>query len=234
MTTAAQLIESAARTSRLVPEEQPVPPYISSRGLEIFNDILAEFGGNSVDIPVISMIDFDTIVGQIEYISGPGQYISGNQVMEIFNMHATQQQVRYGMLPFTEKMYNNVPFPQNEGVPSYYLLRKFDTTSTIIIQPNPTAVYTITMRCKQRLSEVDFNTNLTEVPAHWRRGLKFLIAKDFVTYFDLPVDPSFLQECMDVKKNLEAANTVDVFVEKTQILTNYPYCFPVWYGVVNV
>lgn len=228
MPTAAVLIESAARAARVIPEEQTMPGYIGQRGLEIFNDILGEFGGSHVTIPNQSIIDVPLVVGQEIYTSGNGaQYdIDDNQIIDIMDAWVTMNQVRYPLVEINEKMYRNICYPQSQGIPAMYHLREFNVFSQIILQPIPSQVFTMTLVCKQRLSQVSLTTDLSQIPAQWLLGLKFLIARDFIYYYALPQDPNFMNRVTEVYNNLMAENNVDVTVEKTEIITRNRFYYP--------
>lgn len=233
MTTAAQLIETASRTARVTPEEQSIEPYVSARGLEIFNDILAQFGGAGVTIPMQTVVTFNTVVGQETYLSGnnPTYDINANQIIDIIVMSAYLGNVQYSMRSINETMYTNITYPSNQATPQSWLLREFIDYSAILIQPVPAQIFSIVMKCKQRLSEVTYNTVLSTIPAHWRNALKFLIARDYAIYFDLPVDPALNARAEMLLKNLKAANVVDMSIEKTERLTNNRNYFPFFWGV---
>lgn len=228
MLTAAQLIERGARTGRLIPESQPMDPAYSERGLEIFNDILTYLGGAHVTIPYQSVIDFTINPGQEIYLSGNNvSYdINQNQIIDISDCWATMSQVRYPMVDINNKMYRNIVYPISEGIPAMYLLRIFNEYSQIILQPVPAQVMTGTLVCKQRLSEVTLTTSLDEIPSQWILALKFMIARDFRQYYAMPEIPEFNMRVENLIKDLMAENTVDVFVEKSEILTRNRFYYP--------
>jgi hypothetical protein len=227
MTTAAVLIENGARTARLVPDQQPMLPVYSERGLVILNNILDKFGGAHVTIPYESIVNFTLNPAQESYISSPsGPDIVGNQIIDISDMWATQSNVRYPLVDINNKMYRNICYPLSQGIPAMYVLRVFQSTSQIIVQPLPSQTMTATLVCKQRLSNVVLTDNMDQIPPQWFLCLQYLIAKYFRQYYALPVIPEFDQEIQSLMKDLMAENTIDVYVEKTEILTRNRFYYP--------
>ncbi|RTL14525.1 MAG: hypothetical protein EKK56_00785 [Flavobacteriaceae bacterium] len=228
MPTAAQLIEMAAHTARLIPEEQSIEPYLSSRGLEIFNNIIGEMGGAHVTIPYQSVVEFNLVPGQQTYSIGPdvSYDVNTQQIIGILDCYVTNNQVRYPLVPIDEKMYRNIVYPLSQGIPAMFLLRNFNTYSEIFFQPVPANIFAATLICKQRLTQVSFNTDLTQIPPQWILALKFMIARDFMYYYGLPVDPSFIARVEKLYANLMAENVVDVTVEKTELISRNRFYYP--------
>jgi hypothetical protein len=230
MTTVAQFIEDAARACRLVPEEQSIEPYQSQRGLKILRNILSKFSGAHVTTPYEKIVNFNTVVGQESYTNAPGSGfdINDNQIIDVMDVFATLNSVRYPITIINEKMYKNVVYPVAQGIPWMMLLRKFITSSTLIFQPVPAFVFDITLVCKQRLTTPNFNDDINAfISADWEDDLHYLVARDFMMYYSLPIPNQLFMERISIaEKDLKAQNNVDVFVEKQEILTQNQFYYP--------
>ncbi len=225
--TVAQFIESAARKARVIPIGQNIPDDYTKIGVEIFNDILDQFGGAGVSIPYQSVLTFNTVAGQESYLIGPGQAdVNSDQVIEIIDCWVTLNNVRYPLGNMNELMYSNIVYPITQGIPAMYKLRLFNTYSQLTLQPVPWTNFVATLICKQRLQEVTQTTTLTEIPANWNLGLKLMIARDFRDYLALPQDDNFLARVRKAELDLYASNVIDIFVHKNEILTHNRFYYP--------
>ena len=230
MPTVAQFIEDAARAARLVGEEQPMEPYQSARGLQILTNILNKFGGTHVTVPYETVVNFDTVIGQQTYSNGIGVDfdINDNQIIDIMDVYAEKEGVRYPVALINEKEYKNIVYPIAQGIPWMMLMRKFKTYTDLIIQPVPALVFDMTLVCKQRISSPAFNDELTEfISLDWIDDLHYLVARDFIMYYSLPIPNQFFMDRVTSALNdLKAQNNVDVFVEKQEIITRNQFYYP--------
>lgn len=215
------IITSAARRIGSIPEEQDVPDYINVRGLEIFNDILDEWGAQRIYIPYQSVLTLQLQTNQENYLIGndAGYALDTDEIMMILQMNIFDPDapgVAYPTLPpMTETVYANIPYRTATGIPVQYLLRNHvpgnqDVSySEIFFQPLPYKPLTASIVCKQRLARVSLTDTLTQIPREFTMGLKYKLAINLAQVYGKALTPQFSQLAMDAISTLESS-AVDI------------------------
>jgi len=230
------VIVSGMRKLGIVPEEQEVPPYMVQRGLELLNDILAEWGNDRIYIPYQSKLVVTLEANKGSYTFGNGDEfdVDTNQIISILEMTVQDPNspgVDYPTIPpITEEMYAAIPYKKSTGLPCEFLLRNHVDYSELLCQPLPYKELTLTMICKQRLSQVAQTDLLTEIPINYARPLKYKLAMDAAQIYGKNLSPGFMQLAIKSLEDLEAAAVdIDYTVRRDEQLNQQNIVYFGWF-----
>lgn len=223
-----------------IPEEQEVPGYMVSRGLELLNDILDEWGASRIFIPYQSELTLPLINNQQIYLIGNSSLYSlnTNQVIEILELviqvtSASGQPVTYDTIQMTEQQYATIAFRTAQGTPAQWLLRNHVDYSEIRFQPVP-SFFNGTMNalilCKQRLSRVTEGQNLAEIPNHFLLALKLQLSLYAQDIFGVTLPPEQVSRTQKTLDNLLASNFNVDFVAQIDEQINSGWWAAGYYG----
>ncbi len=234
---ASDIIEGACRRLGTLGEEQAVPAYMIARGVEVFNDILGEWGRSNIHIPYQSTLNIPLVENQELYTVGPsGAYdVNSAQIIEIEQCvitDSTAPNYFYPVMIGDEKQYWRVYNRASEGVPIFVLLRNYQTYSEVRFLYLPyTTTLSADLLVKQRLAQITGPTQqMTILGDEYLLPLKYQIAVDLADIYKIQLPDRFIDRAKSTVENLLAANfNIDVSVKKDEMLSRSSYGYWPWW-----
>lgn len=232
------VIVDALRYVGKIPIGQSVPSEVTALGLNVMNDVLAEWGASRIFIPYQSELDLPLVYNKEVYTVGPSPSYDLNtaQIIEILELNILDPAspgVFYGTEAFNEQQYFNLSYRASTAYPCVWLLRNHDDYSEIRFQPLPYKVLTAQMLVKQRLSSVMQGQTLSEIPAHYLLALKLQIGLYMAYIIGYQVTPDYVASTKERVSKLLAANfSVDYSVRRDEFLNRYSTMFFYYFNQV--
>lgn len=234
------IIVSGLRKIGLPPAQQPMPSSMTQRGLEILNDILDLWGGSRLFIPYQKLIFLPLLANQEAYTVGvcpttnPNLYDFNNEpivnVLECNIQDPNSPGVDYPIMGITENMYSNIAYKLTTGIPTEYLLRRYEEYSELRFQSVPYANLTAKLLIKQTLSRVALTDDLSSIPRFYLLALKYKIAINAANVWSRPLTPEFMSEANEVASVLAAAcSNIDYTTVRSEQINRKNVVFFNWW-----
>lgn len=229
-------ITRAYRQTGLIGQQVPtIPSYLMEQGLDMLNDIITEWAGDSSAIPYQREISFQTVPNQSRYTIGNGEQYDVNHdpVIDIFSMFYWQNPplntVRQRMQPMTEQQYASILYPESGTYPSQYLLREYPAHCELLLVSQPSLAFTMTIVGKFRFQKVtQFQDLGTIFPPNFLLNLKYRLVADLCDANTMPLTSEQIERRKQANSTMRGANKFDMTICKGETLRRSRYWG--WWG----
>jgi len=168
------------------PEEYP-SAFEIAEALDYLNEFLDSLSGNSIYIPYVNEFVFDLSPQKATYIFSQNDNadVKTNKIVEIFDAYLNFDGIN---IPLTQiqhdEAYHITRYPQAYTRPTQILLHNKNFESLITFFATPDKSYEVTINAKQVLNNLELQQEITNVPKHYHRFLRYAIARELSSVFE--------------------------------------------------
>lgn len=222
---AIELIKQAFEKVAIFDPAEEIAGYDINTGLNIFNEVLAQWSSLKIYIPTTETVTIELMPGVYQYSVSPliASYSVGN-IKDSSGIVSTLIQADQ-TIANTFQYTNLQARPQYVYITSNYEFEPTDTqvlSSTVTFYPVPDAYYTATLQVAQNIANVGLYDELNNLPPFYYRALKYEIAMELLNSYSEPATPTFQQAYNKIMGQLRAVNSSDnsVRVNNPFFMTN--------------
>lgn len=228
VTTANDIVVGAFRLVAAYGVDDVLPGKQIALGITILNEILSEFSSTSKMIPYRERYSFPMTIGKNEYTFSdlPGFDFVKNRIALLETANIEFDNVIYpcDVVPYT----NITALPRVKylnAIPRLCYLQNYPEYSSIFFYPAPSDsnLYVATIYAKFQLSYVEPFTELEQVPAYYRRFLKYAVAREIsASNASYQWTPERHEEPYQrMYKDIEEGSDLNIDIKGDSLLKNY-------------
>lgn len=205
------------------PDETPSGSQITE-GLYYFNDLFDHFSSLGIYIPFIKELTFNLQSGKDEYtISNaiPAD-VTAERIVELDYVNIIREKISYPVrIVKRSDVFNETRLFDLESRPGYVILMRDDLFSKLKFYPVPSFPYECHVRAKFMLDHVELFDNLEEIPPYYFRFLRYALARELKDVYPSANWSATAESAyQEMRKNLTAANDIDMSIWTDNILIN--------------
>jgi hypothetical protein len=180
-----QLVLDSLKMISLFQEDAAPPAYRISEGIDLLNDLVAQFEHESVLIPYDKVLTFTSTIGKGNYYISPdvGSDVIFAKPCNIAFVEARYNNARYPIKKINDNVYWETFVVENvTGRPLRWLYQRDARGTTLTLHPTPSLPYEILVKGKFGMDEWKsgdiFNTDRA-----YYRFLQHALAREYVKYY---------------------------------------------------
>lgn len=209
--TAQQILVRAVRMLNIFSEQfEDIPGHIETQALEILNENLGAHGALGLQIPFYDETTLALIANENEY----DVLINTRPIVQLLfvNIIFPNSEQRYLVdIILPGRLYKRNYSFDSKSRPQEVILKRSHNNSTLIFYPVPDQAYTVEIKAKITLEEVEPKDTFLEVPIFWHKFLRYELARELKNFYPKATwTVSMENEYQRLKRNTEAATTVDL------------------------
>lgn len=189
MTTALQLITSAARLCQVVRKTQALAADEAMDGLESLNDMIDSWTNNSLLIPSRSWESFP-ITNAASYSIGPGQTLNTVRPLVIKDAFTRNNTIDYPLEILSDEQYEDIIYKSlTTNYPQYINYDNANPYGTIRLWPQVSGSGTeLHLLSEKPLTTIPTLNTQVILPPGWKRAIRFNLAIDLAGEYgkDIP------------------------------------------------
>lgn len=208
------------------PEEMPSAAEIEE-GLYYLNELLDSFSATGIMIPFTEDYSFNTEPSKAVYTFGLDTRFADNitpQFRQIMDAYITTSDINYPIIQIShEQAKQLVRYPNATSRPTQLFFQQHNNYSSIELYNTPDQVYSIVLRAKFDLLNVELTRPMEDLPKYYHRVLRYALAKELSSVFETNTwDDKKEGVLSQMLSDLKPANDLDVSLElSTAINSNY-------------
>jgi hypothetical protein len=180
------ILKAFLLANEYAPSEQPTSAEIHE-ALDYLNEMLDSFATDDFYIPYNNDIEFYTIGGKATYSFGQlaTSDVKTNKFIDINDAYVKYQGINYPLMEIQhDEAFQIVRYPQAQTRPTQLFLQNTNDESQITLFCTPDTVYDIVLRAKQIFNNIQLFTEITNVPKHYMRFLRYALARELCLVFE--------------------------------------------------
>lgn len=180
-----KLIERAYKLAGLFQEDRILGGTQQQEALEILNELLDNFAGNTAEIAFYQTLQFPVVAGQQCYILAPsGGDVVSNRLIELKYCVLISGDARYPVKVIKDYEYYTQIYYETSGACPYGVFLQNEIGKSILtFIYKPDTNYTADIKGKFILSHLALNSEITNVPAYYIIYLRYILAKQLALEF---------------------------------------------------
>lgn len=219
-----ELITSAFYIIGEFSEEEPIMGVDFQRGFDIMNGILNEFSTVQLYIPFNTVIEFDLVAGQQDYVISnyPGVVanVTANRIVGIEYGNLSIDGIIFPLkVAKDSQIYPKLRVEDIFNVPSLVLLTPYPTYSLVSFYNAPDRIYHVTLRVKSYLDKFEKNTPIVNIPLGAQEYLTYLLAKKLIAYYPSGNwAPSTEEIYQQTRRDFLLCNSMDLTIQNSALM----------------
>lgn len=189
MTTALQLITSAARLVQVVRKTQALSADEAMDGLECLNDLLDSWTNNGLLVTSRSW-EFFTVTNAVSYSIGPGQTLNTVRPLNIKTAFTRVNTIDYPLEILLDEEYESIIYKSlTTNYPQYINYDNANPYGNIRLWPQVSGSGTeLHLLSEKPLAEIPTLNTTVIIPPGWKRAIRFNLAVDLAGEYgkDIP------------------------------------------------
>lgn len=214
MTTSADLIKRSYYLAQVLDPREEIEGFQASEGLHELNRVLDTWGSVSIYIPSYTILTLSILANISSYDVTPViTQLSESHILDSNN-------VLYPLIQIDLQRFNTLNFSLSATSPTrpseIFIQNDFanyPTLSKVRVFPVPDTSYTATLYAMQRLNNVTYSQDLTQLPGYVISALEYEMAKQLINIYGTTPAVTFMQDYEDTMRLLKAANRRDRSVQ---------------------
>jgi hypothetical protein len=207
---------------------EPADSFMLSSGLELTNELLAQFALDSIYIPYLTEVPFNMIVGQATYTVSDMILpvdVPFSEIVDLsfanYTVPSAGQGIIYPLQIITKSQYYNVTrLLPLQTRPGFIFLDKQPEYTTVTLYPQPDQPYPCLLGAKLMISSMIANQPLDRVPPFYYGFLKYSLARKFLSYYPSGNWPDTSEQAyQDYYNSIKGVNETDLTIRPTAILS---------------
>ncbi len=209
---------------------EPVDNFMLSTGLDIINELLAQFAEDSIYIPYLTELAFNFVAQQATYsisdiIPANQVDVVSNRIVDLsyanYTVPSAGQGIIYPLQIINKAQYYGVTrlLPLNTR-PGFIFLNKQALESFITVYPAPDQPYPCLLGVKSMIDSLSANQNLSELPPFYYGFLKYAVAREFRSYYpSANWNETAEEKYQDYFSSIKNSNETDVTIRPSAVLS---------------
>lgn len=176
-----KLIEQSFKKAGLFTQDKIIKGYQITEALETLNDILDENSADTTYVAFYELITFPMVPGKREYSIGTnlGNDVTHNRIIELKHVSLIASGARYPVRIIDDWQYYTVVYYESaQGRPASVFYQNEIGQTNLIFISKPDIAYTCELKAKSILSNLELNTNISNVPPYYLQYLKYALGKE--------------------------------------------------------
>lgn len=227
----ADLLRQAYFTAHVIGEGEEADGFLATDGLQIFNQILDDWGSLGVYIPYHTYTTIELVANTPSYVVTPViAELDEAQLIVSTNL-------KFSLLMADTKQFSNFnfAFPITRPTSIYIGTQQtFDDNgllaSTVYFWPTPDQAYTAQLIQKQTLANVTLFDDLSMLPPRMYKTLRYQLASDFQIQYGTELPERFYRDLDMLIAKMHANNPSDNAVQTRDIFHTQRRFNPWGYG----
>jgi hypothetical protein len=205
MTTALELITGAARLIGIVRKGEALDNDEAVDGLEALNQMLESWTNSTLLVNARIRESFTLVGGTASYSIGTGQTFNTTRPNIITEAFIRDGSIDTPLTIISDEQYDSVSFKTGQGLPQFLNYTPSYPYGTIKLYNTPGSAYGLHILSEKPLTEFASLATDIELPAGWKRALRFNLAVEIAPEFSQQV-PAEVVEIAQQSKALIALN----------------------------
>jgi len=176
-----RLIEQSFRKAGLYTQDRSIEGYKVTEALDMLNDILDENSSEMSYVAFYELLTFAMTPGKREYTIGrnPGNDVDHNRISALKEVALIASGTRYPVRVISDRDYYSVIYYESaQGRPASCFIQNEIGQTNLIFIAKPDIAYDCEIKAKFILSDLELNTDITNVPPYFLQYLKYALAKE--------------------------------------------------------
>lgn len=202
--------------------DEPVPANYVNLALTLLNDLINEFTGTVIQIPLTKSLEFNLTVGKSVYTFSNlvTADVVSNRIVNILYGTIYNSGIAYPLRVLTRTpVYDDVRNTQVQARPRYMLLRKDVEFSTIEFFSVPDQNYDFVLQAKFYLDKFDLFSPIANIPLNLQRFMRYALARELIAFYPSANWPQQNEdEYQRLFKEFRSSNDLDLTVRPSGLL----------------
>jgi hypothetical protein len=223
MTTALQLITTAAKNIKAIGGEEALTNTEATDALGLLNAMLDSWWLDRLAVYQVQLENFSLTSGQASRTIGAlGQWVT-TRPEKIESAFIRQGSVDWPLEQYTFDQYDAIAVKANQGQPQYFFYDPAYPTGTIYFYFVPSSTYTVYLRTWKRLQSFASLTEDMSLPSGYERAICWNLAVEmFPQFMDGEVPGTVLRQALLSKGAIDRFNSPTPYVG-TEVGSMKPY-----------
>lgn len=207
MTTALQLITTAAKNIKAIGGDEALTNTEANDGLVLLNAMLDSWWIDRLAVYQVQLENFSLTSGQgSRTIGATGQWVT-TRPERIESAFIRQNSIDWPLIQYTFDQYDAIPVKTTQGQPQYFFYDPAYPTATIYFYFVPSSTYTVYFRSWKRLQNFASLTEDMALPSGYERAIYWNLAVEmFPQFMDGEVPGTVLRQAMLSKGAVQSFN----------------------------
>jgi hypothetical protein len=201
---------------------EDIDGYAIQTGLNLANEWLDDLARAGANIPYLSTVSFDMVIGQESYSVSDitNADVDSDRIVDlVYATYTLSESLEYPIqIVDRSSYYNNFRITTTQSRPNIVFLENQVQESLIKFYPKPDQAYPITLKVKQMIDRFELNDVIDEIPDFFHKFLRYSLVREFVRFF--PSTNWSEQEEFDYQemRNGVLANEPDLVIQPSCLL----------------